>query len=108
MSGDETGGALSAILTFRPLAAADEVVMAGGGVSDGEETDHHAAEPEDDERDLVVCVPGDHHDGCLQHQLQGGLGQHAEAGQYSGPGEVLELEKVVLSFVELIRMPYDQ
>ena len=40
--------------------------MAGGGVSDGEETDHHAAEPEDDERDLVVCVPGDHHDGGLQ------------------------------------------
>ena len=73
----------------------------------------------------VVVPPGDHHDGGLQGQLQGRLGQDTQGVQNSGPGKVFKSEakliiqlienvsyklpeKVILPFTNLDQVPYDQ
>ena len=90
------------------LAATDKVVMSRGGVGDHQETHHDAADPVEPEPDVVLGGPGDHDDGGLQHQLQCRLGQHTETVEDSRPREVLKLQEVFLSFVQLVGMPHDE
>ena len=45
---------------------------------------------------VIVGVPGDHHDGGLQGELHTGLGQHSQAAQHPGAGNVLKLSEVLL------------
>ena len=89
------------------LGSADEIVMVSGGPGEDEEGEDDVAEPVDVEPELVL-VPGQHHDGGLQHHLHRTLGQHAQAVQDPGPGDVLELHEVALALAELVAVPDDQ
>ena len=58
--------------------------MVGAGFGQDEDAQAGAGQLVGVEGDVVVA-PGDHHDGGLQGQLQGRLGQHAQGVEDSGP-----------------------
>ena len=58
--------------------------MVGAGFGQDENAQAGAGQLVGVEGDVVVA-PGDHHDGGLQGQLQGRLGQHAQRVEDSGP-----------------------
>jgi len=92
---------------FHVLPADLEVVVVSAGLGQDKDTEACTGQLVGVEGDVVIA-PGDHHDGGLQGQLQGGLGQHAQGVQHSGPCKGFKSMKIILSLTNLNQMPHNQ
>ena len=95
-------------LTLDTLAADLEVMMVGAGLGDDQGAQADGGELVGVVDHVIVAVPGDHHDGGLECELHAGLGEHGEAAEHAGPGDVLKLGEVLLAPDNGDQVPGDQ
>ena len=95
-------------LTLDTLAADLEVMMVGAGLGDDQCAQADGGELVGVVDHVIVAVPGDHHNGGLQCELHAGLGEHGEAAEHAGPGDVLKLGEVLLPPDDGDQVPGDQ
>ena len=95
-------------LTLDTLAADFEVMMVCAGLGDDQGAQADGGELVGVVDHVIVTVPGDHHDGGLQCELHAGLGEHGEAAEHTGSGNVLKLGEVLLPPDDGDQVPGDQ
>ena len=96
------------VLTLDTLSADLEVVVVGAGLGNDQGAQTDGGELVGVVEHVIVAVPGDHHDGGLQSELHAGLGQHRQAAQHAGAGDVLKLCEGLLPPADGDQVPGDQ
>ena len=82
--------------------------MVGAGLGYDESAERNAGQLVGVVGQAVVLQPGDHQYRHLQAQLHGGLGQHWQWAEHSGPGQSLELVELSLSLADIDEVPDHQ